>query len=243
MKKTIFISAIILFVSFALYAQTKPAGKAAVKPVVKATASKTVLKNMIDSASYAIGMSEAKFMKQQGLTMINSSIVAKAIEDVMGNRQTALNDAQANSAVMTCINRVQQEKSKDVIAAGEKFLRENMKKPGIKTTASGLQYEVIREGTGIRPTPEDSVTCNYVASLVNGTEIESSYKTGVPITFYLRGVIPGWTEGLQYMTTGSKYRFYVPYQLGYGTQGSGAIPGGSALMFDVELLNVKKNNP
>ncbi|MES1215928.1 MAG: FKBP-type peptidyl-prolyl cis-trans isomerase [Bacteroidota bacterium] len=239
MKKTIFISILATAVTISGTAQNKPAAKAP----AKATAQKTVLKNMADSASYAIGVSEAKFMKQQGLTKINSAMVAKAIEDVMNNKEVVLNDAQCNNAVMGYINKVQQEKSKDVIIAGEKFLQENKKKPGVKTTSTGLQYEVIKEGSGIRPTPEDSVTCHYAGSLINGNEFESSYKNGQPITFNLRGVIPGWTEGLQYMTVGSKYRFFIPYQLAYGTQGSGPIPGGSTLIFEVELLDVKKKNP
>ena len=204
---------------------------------------KMVLKDMVDSASYAIGMSEAKFMKQQGITRINSAIVSKAIDDVMNNKEGILNDAQCNNAVMSYINTIQREKSKGVIVAGEKFLAENKKRPEVKTTASGLQYEVIKEGNGIRPTEDDSVTCHYAGTLLNGTEFDNSYKRGEPITFNLRGVIPGWTEGLQYMTIGSKYKLYIPYQLGYGIQGSGPIPGGAVLIFDVELLDVKKKNP
>jgi len=144
---------------------------------------------------------------------------------------------------MSYINTIQREKSKGVIVAGEKFLAENKKRPEVKTTASGLQYEVIKEGNGIRPTEDDSVTCHYAGTLLNGTEFDNSYKRGEPITFNLRGVIPGWTEGLQHMTIGSKYKLYIPYQLGYGIQGSGPIPGGAVLIFDVELLDVKKKNP
>ncbi|MCW3115963.1 MAG: hypothetical protein JWM28_45, partial [Chitinophagaceae bacterium] len=140
MKKIIFVSLATFMVTLSVQAQHKPAAKPPVKPVTKTT----VLKNMIDSASYAIGLSEAKFMKQQGITKINSAIVAKAIEDVMNNKQVALDDAQCNSAVMGYINKIQQEKSKDVIATGEKFLQENKKRPEVKTTASGLQYEVIK---------------------------------------------------------------------------------------------------
>jgi FKBP-type peptidyl-prolyl cis-trans isomerase len=249
MKKIICVSFISFVATTITLAQQKPAGKAAVKPVTKGTGQKTVLKNIVDSASYAIGMSEAKFMKQQGITRINSACVAKAIEDVMNNKQAALDDGQANNAVMSYINKIQQERSKDVISAGEKFLAENKKRPGVKTTPSGLQYEVIKEGAGtrgegIRPVGEDSVTCHYAGSLINGVEFESSYKSGQPITFALYGVIPGWTEGLQYMTVGSKYKFFIPYQLGYGTQGNGRqIPGGSVLIFEIELLDVKKLHP
>ncbi|MEJ0102186.1 MAG: FKBP-type peptidyl-prolyl cis-trans isomerase [Bacteroidota bacterium] len=102
---------------------------------------------------------------------------------------------------------------------------------------------MIKEGTGVKPTIDDSATCHYAGSLVNGTEFESSYKRGEPITFALKGVIPGWTEALQLMTVGSKYKLYIPYQLAYGVQENGPIPGGSTLIFDLELLDVKKRNP
>jgi FKBP-type peptidyl-prolyl cis-trans isomerase len=122
--------------------------------------------------------------------------------------------------------------------AGENFLAANKKKAGVKTTASGLQYEVIREGTGPKPTAQDTVTVNYAGTLINGTEFDNSYKRGEPITFPLRGVIAGWTEGLQLMSTGAKYKFYIPHQLAYGTNDVGTIPAGSVLVFEVELLKI-----
>jgi len=242
MKKLLFISCVAI-TAVSAYGQSKPAAKTTVKSAVKSSVQKTALKDMVDSASYAIGVSEAKFMKQQGITKINSAIVAKAIDDVMSNKEAALNDQQCNNAVMGYINKIQQGKSKGTIEAGEKFLAENKKRPEVKTTPSGLQYEVIKEGTGARPTVEDSVTCHYAGSLTSGTEFESSYKTGEPITFALKRVIPGWTEALQYMTVGSKYKLYIPYTLAYGVQDNGPIPGGSALIFEVELLEIKKKNP
>ena len=126
--------------------------------------------------------------------------------------------------------------------AGNTFLAENKKRPGVKSTASGLQYEVITEGTGVKPEATDSVTCNYRGTLINGTEFDNSYSRGQPVTFALDRVIHGWTEGLQLMTVGSRYKFYIPYTLGYGPFDNGPIPGGSALIFEVELLNVKKAN-
>lgn len=241
MKKFFFVFIFLVAAVSASLAQTKNTAKPAAKPAVKPT--RTVLKNMVDSASYAIGISEARFMKQQGITKINSAILAKAIEDVMNNKEVVLSDQQCNSAVMGYINKIQTEKSKGTIEAGEKFLAENKKRPEVKTTPSGLQYEVIKEGTGVHPTPEDSVTCHYAGSFIDGNEFESSYKRGEPITFALRGVIPGWTEGLQHMTVGSKYKFYIPYKLAYGPQDYNSIPGGSTLVFEVELLDVKKKNP
>ncbi|MBS1577162.1 MAG: FKBP-type peptidyl-prolyl cis-trans isomerase [Bacteroidetes bacterium] len=242
MKKLFFISCVVIAAA-SVNGQTKPAARAAAKSTAKPATARPVLKNMVDSASYAIGISEAKFMKQQGISKINSAMVAKAIEDVMNNKEVVLNDQQCNSAVMSYINTIQMEKSKGTIEAGEKFLAENKKRPEVKTTSSGLQYEVIKEGTGVRPTPEDSVTCHYAGSFIDGNEFESSYKRGEPITFALRGVIPGWTEGLQHMTVGSKYKFYIPYRLAYGPQDYNSIPGGSTLIFEVELLDVKKKNP
>jgi FKBP-type peptidyl-prolyl cis-trans isomerase FklB len=243
MKKLFFASVISLVTVAVVQAQSKPVAKPSAKVAAKPASVGTTLKNMVDSASYAIGVSEARFMKQQGITRINSSIVAKAIEDVMNNKTVALNDQQCNTAVMGYIGKIQQEKSKGAIEAGEKFLAENKKRAEVKTAPSGLQYEVLKEGNGVRPTADDTVICHYAGKLVNGTEFESSYKTGQPITFELRRVIPGWTEGLQYMTVGSKYRLFIPYNLAYGTQDNGPIPGGSTLIFDVELLDVKKKNP
>ena len=138
------------------------------------------------------------------------------------------------------MSKMQAEKSKPRIDSGTNFLAKNKTKPGVKTTASGLQYEVITEGTGEKPTAADSVTCHYKGTLLNGTVFDNSYDRGQPITFSLGGVIPGWTEGLQLMSVGSKYKFYIPYTLGYGAFDYGPIPGGSLLIFEVELLNVIK---
>src|SRR5687768_2414352 len=140
-------------------AAKKPVSKPAAKPVAKAA---PVLKTLSDSASYAIGLSVANFYcKQQGITGLNTAIIAKAINDVMGNKQALMNDFDANTAMMRYINQAQEQKSKPNIAAGEKFLASNKSRPGIRTTASGLQYEVITEGTGPKPTAEDSVTVHY----------------------------------------------------------------------------------
>jgi len=138
------------------------------------------------------------------------------------------------------MNNKQESMAQGNILAGEKFLAENKSKPGVQTTASGLQYEVIRQGTGRKPTVTDSVEVNYAGTLINGNEFDNSYKRGQSITFLVSGVIRGWTEALQLMPAGSKYKLYIPYQLAYGTNdvGNGSIPGGSVLIFDVELLRV-----
>lgn len=211
---------------------------AAKKPVAKPTASTSVLKNINDSASYAIGVSVANFYAQQGISKLNASVVAKAINDVMISKKALMTDAQCNTVMMAYMNSAQETKAKPNIAAGEKFLAANKVKPGIKTTASGLQYEVIVQGTGPKPTATDSVTCHYKGTLINGTEFDNSYSRGEPITFPVSGVIKGWTEALQLMNEGSKYRLYIPQELAYGPNEVGNIPAGSVLLFDVELIKV-----
>ncbi len=199
-----------------------------------------VLKNISDSASYAIGMSVANFYKQQGVKTINSALVTRAISDVMGGKPTLFDETTANSCMNDYMTRLQSEKSKPRMDSGAAFLAKNKLRPEVKTTASGLQYEVIKEGTGEKPGAKDSVTCHYKGSLLDGTVFDSSYDRGQPITFSLGGVIAGWTEGLQLMTPGSKYKLFVPYNLAYGAFDYGPIPGGSTLVFEVELLDVKK---
>ena len=199
-----------------------------------------MLKTLNDSASYAIGLSVVNFYKQQGITTLNTALITKAINDAMANKKPLLTDEQANSCVMKLMNNKQESMAQGNILAGEKFLAENKSKPGVQTTASGLQYEVIRQGTGRKPTVTDSVEVNYAGTLINGNEFDNSYKRGQSITFLVSGVIRGWTEALQLMPEGSKYKLYIPYQLAYGTNdvGNGSIPGGSVLIFDVELLRV-----
>lgn len=235
MKKFLFCSLMIAALG-AQAQKTATAKKPAAKPVAKPA---PVLKTLSDSASYAIGVSVANFYcRQQGITGLNTAVIARAINDVMGNKQVLLNDVDANTAMMRFINQAQEQKSKPNIAAGEKFLAANKARAGVKTTPSGLQYEVITEGTGAKPTAEDSVTVHYRGTLLDGTEFDNSYKRGEPITFALAGVIRGWTEALQLMPAGSKYKLYIPQQLAYGTNEVGSIPAGSLLIFEVELLQV-----
>jgi FKBP-type peptidyl-prolyl cis-trans isomerase FklB len=193
------------------------------------------LKNITDSASYALGLSVANFYKQQGFKNLNTALIAKAINDVQAGRKPMFTEEQANECIMFYMNPAM----KTTIAEGNRFLAGNSKKSGVKTTASGLQYEVLKDAQGARPRATDTVVVNYAGTLLNGTEFDNSYKRGQPIEFALNGVIKGWTEGLQLMSVGSKYKFYIPYSLGYGLNGNGPIPGGAALVFEVELLNIK----
>lgn len=229
----------------ALFAQkptTTTPVKTPAKPVV-AKPAPPVLKNLNDSASYAVGISVGNFYKQQGIKSINANLVSKAITDLMQGGKPLLDESTANAVMNKYMSQMQAEKCRPNMEAGEKFLAENIKRPGVMTTPTGLQYEVLREGTGEKPGPTDSVTCHYRGTFLDGNGFDNSYDRGEPITFPLNGVIRGWTEGLQLMAVGSKYKFYIPYNLGYGESDMMSIPGGSTLVFEVELLNVKRSQP
>lgn len=211
------------------------------KPVV--TPPPVVLKTLADSANYAVGISVANFYKQQGITNINSDLVSRAIKDQMQGGKPLLDENTANAVMNKYMSQMQAQKCKPNIQAGEKFLTQNKLRKEITATASGLQYEVIREGTGEKPGPTDSVTCHYRGTLLDGKVFDNSYDRGQPITFPLSGVIAGWTEGLQLMSVGAKYKFYIPYNLAYGEFDMMQIPGGSTLVFEVELLEIKRGVP
>ena len=235
--KKIAASSILLFTATLMYAQSNTVKK----PVAKNTNTTTTvqLKTLEDSANYAMGLSIANFYRQQGVTKINSTLVTRAINDAMSGKPTLLNDAQTSTVLMTYLNKQQMTKSKPNIDACNNFLVANKTKQGIVTTSSGLQYEVLTQGTGPKPTAKDTVVCNYKGTFLDGNEFDNSYKRGTPIEFAVTGVIRGWTEVLQLMPAGSKYKVYVPYQLGYGSSDYNGIPGGSLLIFEIELLNVK----
>ena len=237
MKKCI-AGVICVFIILNSQAQKKPTTTKPVttKPLTtKPTTQTSTLKTEADSMSYAIGLSVANFYSQQGIKL-NSTLITKACNDVLENKKPLMTEEQANLVFMCHSN----PQLCSYVKEGESFLAGNKKKPNVKTTPSGLQYEVLKQGTGIKPAAIDTVVVNYVGTLTNGTEFDNSYKKGTPISFPLNRVIKGWTEGLQLMPAGSKYKFYVPYQLGYGLNNDQTIPGGSVLIFEVELLDVKK---
>ena len=233
--KKIVTSSILFFTATLMYAQNSSVKK----PVAKNTTTNTTLqlKTLEDSANYAMGLSVANFYKQQGVTKINSTLVTRGISDAMSGKPALLNDAQ--TVLMTYLDKQQMTKSKPNIDACNNFLAANKNKQGIVTTASGLQYEVITQGSGPKPTDKDTVVCNYKGTFLDGREFDNSYKRGTPIEFAVTRVIRGWTEVLQLMPAGSKYKVYVPYQLGYGNSDYNGIPGGSLLIFEIELLDVK----
>lgn len=193
----------------------------------------------MDKVSYALGMSIGHQLQQMSATELNIDDFAQAIKDVFAAK-AQLTDAEAQTAVQTFFQQKAEEQAAAAKAEGENFLAENAKKPGVKTLPSGLQYEVLREGNGRKPTATDEVECHYEGTLINGQVFDSSYRRGETATFGLNQVIKGWTEGLQLMQEGAKYRFFIPYNLAYGEQGAGqAIPPYAALIFDVELIKVK----
>lgn len=193
----------------------------------------------MDKVSYALGMSIGHQLQQMNATDLNIDDFAQAITDIF-NGDAKLSDAEAQAAVQDFFSRKAEEQAKAAKAEGENFLAENAKKEGVKTLPSGLQYKVLREGDGRKPSATDKVECHYEGTLINGEVFDSSYRRGETATFGLNQVIKGWTEGLQLMQEGAKYRFFIPYNLAYGEHGAGqSIPPYAALIFDVELIKVK----
>ncbi|MEE3413980.1 FKBP-type peptidyl-prolyl cis-trans isomerase [Segatella bryantii] len=201
----------------------------------------------MDNLSYALGIGIGRQLAQMGAESLNIDDFAQAIKDIISNQELKVSEQEAQTLVQNFFE--EQEKKAQAAAAekgkaakeeGEKFLAENSKKDGIITLPSGLQYQVIREGNGKKPKATDQVECHYEGTLIDGTKFDSSYDRGQTATFPLNQVIAGWTEGLQLMQEGAKYRFFIPYTLGYGERGAGAsIPPFAALIFDVELVAVK----
>lgn len=201
----------------------------------------------IEKVSYALGLGIGQQLSQMGAKDLNIDSFAEAIKDVISGNRLKVSNKEAQSIVESyfkqkeeIINADRSAKGKIAKEAGEKYLAENAKNEGVVTLPSGLQYKVLSEGNGRKPKATDSVVCHYEGFLVDGTVFDSSYQRGEPATFPLNGVITGWTEGLQLMQEGAKYRFFIPYRLGYGEGGAGTlIPPYSALIFDVELIEVK----
>lgn len=204
------------------------------------------LKTQKDKVSYAIGAQIGTDMKRQAVD-INPDSLAKGLKDGFQGSKMLLTDQEMREAVTSLQQQMaakQAERMRELGAknkqAGAAFLAENKKKDGVKVLPDGLQYKVIKEGTGKMPKAEDTVTVNYRGTLIDGTEFDSSYKRGEPATFPVKGVIKGWTEALQLMKVGSKWQLFIPPELAYGEQGAGRIIGpNSTLIFEVELLGIK----
>jgi FKBP-type peptidyl-prolyl cis-trans isomerase len=190
--------------------------------------------------SYALGMLLGANMKSNGLTDVKLDDFMAGFKAGLSGGETKMSQAEAQSAVQAALTAAKEKKSADNLAAGKAFLAANGKKAGVTVTASGLQYEVLTAGTGAKPSASDTVKVNYEGKLIDGKVFDSSYARGEPATFPLSNIIPGWTEGLQLMQVGSKYRLYLPSELAYGDQGAGdTIEPNSVLVFDVELLAIE----
>ena len=193
----------------------------------------------MDKVSYALGMSIGRQLQPMNAAEVNVDDFPQAIKDVFASK-TSLTDSEAQQAVQDFFQRKAEEQAGAAKAEGEAFLAENAKKEGVVSLPSGLQYQVLREGDGRKPAATDQVECHYEGTLINGQVFDSSYQRGQTATFGLNQVIAGWTEGLQLMQEGAKYRFFIPYHLAYGERGAGqSIPPFATLIFDVELVKVK----
>ncbi|HSS50179.1 MAG TPA: FKBP-type peptidyl-prolyl cis-trans isomerase [Thermoanaerobaculia bacterium] len=253
MKKFLTLSAALLVaVAGAAHGQSgKPAQKPAAPAAQPAPAAPPSAapsgkpESLQDKASYTIGLNLGKSLKTNDI-QANIDLIVKGLRDGLGGGQSLLTDEEMQTTMQTLQQQVsaQQEAKRKALgeknkAEGEAYLAKNKERPGVKTTASGLQYEVLSEGTGPMPKPTDSVTVNYKGTLMDGSVFDSSYDRKEPVTFVLNQVIPGWTEGVQLMKVGSKYKFYIPSALGYGERGAGNTIGpNSPLIFEVELISI-----
>ena len=194
---------------------------------------------MVDKISYALGLGIGQQIKSMNIEHFNVEDFAQSVSDVLEGKQTAFSSREAQIMLQDFFSKKQKEEAQAHIAEGKAYLDANAKKVGVVVTKSGLQYEVLQEGTGKSPKATDTVRCHYEGRLLDGTIFDSSYKRGEPADFGLNQVIPGWTEGVQLMKEGAKFRFTIPYLLAYGPSGAGnSIPPYAALIFDVELLAV-----
>lgn len=239
MKKIFFIFCITSVT--VIQAQTKSKTKTPTSKV-KVKTDSPVSKASIDSFSYAVGMNIASNLRSQGIDQINYASMQKAMSDVFTKQTPLLNQEQASMCIQQKLAGFMASKSSAVKEEGKKFLAENKKRAGVVELPNGLQYEIIKQGTGEKPKATDTVKAHYIGTLINGQEFDNSYKRGEPLQIQVNAVIPGWTQALQMMPVGSKWKLYIPSDLGYGDRGAGgAIPGGSTLIFEVELMDIVHN--
>ena len=204
------------------------------------TASYKTPETEMEKVSYSLGVNMASSVKSQGLESIDANAVAKAFNDVFEGKDLDISEEESMSILQEFFGKLQAEKSAKANEAGKTYLAENAKKEGVTTTESGLQYEVIKSGTGAKPSQSDQVTVHYHGTLLDGTVFDSSVDRGEPASFGVTQVIKGWTEALQLMSIGDKWKLTIPSDLAYGDQGAGGMIGpGATLVFEVELLGIK----
>jgi FKBP-type peptidyl-prolyl cis-trans isomerase FklB len=195
----------------------------------------------MDKISYALGLSMGQNLMGSGVTSLDYADLAAGIKDVLEKNQPQISYQEAQQVLGQFFQELEAKIAGAAKAEGEKFLAENKKREGVQVTASGLQYEVLETTIGQKPKATDKVKVHYEGTLIDGTVFDSSYQRGESISFPLNGVIKGWTEGLQLMSVGSKYKFFIPYQLAYGERGAGELIGPcEALIFEVELIEIVK---
>ena len=225
MRKILLIIALSVFVTN-IYAQKK----------IK----KIKMNNEIDTLSYALGVSIATNLKTQNINDLNPIAVAKAIQDVYGNEKTLIDKDKANEIIQKYFDKQEESKHSAIIEVGKKFLAENTKKEGVITLPSGLQYKIIKNGTGKTPVSTDKVKTHYKGTLIDGTIFDSSYDRGEAVVFGVTQVIKGWTEALQLMKEGGIWELYIPSDLAYGSRDMGKIKPFSTLIFTIELISIEK---
>jgi FKBP-type peptidyl-prolyl cis-trans isomerase len=241
MKQFFLAVSVTVMASAAVNAQTKPKLKV-VNPAGVVKAAPSILKNATDSFSYALGINIANNLKLQGIDKISDAAMQRAMNDVFNKKPFLLNDQQCNMVIQQKIQANMGKKNEAEKAKGDAFLAANKKRPVVITLPDGLQYEVLKKGDANSPMPklEDTVVAHYAGTLIDGKKFDNSYDRGEPLTIPVGGVIRGWTEILQLMHVGDKFKVFIPSELGYGDRGAGAdIPGGSVLIFEMELMGIK----
>ncbi len=228
-------------------ASPKTQAPTAKRPATAAkTAAPLALKTQKDKFSYALGMKMGENLHKQSVP-VDPAILSRGLKDALAGAKPLLTEDEAQAAIVAVqgeMRQKQQEKMQEASAAnkkeGDAFLAANKAKDGVVTLPSGLQYKILKQGTGPKPTASDTVICNYRGTLITGTEFDSSYKRGQPATFPVSGVIKGWTEAVQLMPVGSKWQLFIPSDLAYGDRGAGADIGpGATLIFEVELISIE----
>jgi len=234
MKKFLIGFCVLTFAVITTQAQVKT------KTVAKPKASLPSAKAPVDSFSYAVGLNIGGTLKKQGINDLKFSDMQKAINDVLNGKTPLLTEQQENMAIQKKFQAVAEKKAAKAKAEAAAFLANNAKRPGVITLPDGLQYEVLKKSdlTTGSPRAQDTVVANYAGTLTDGTEFDNSYKRGEPLKIGVSSVIKGWTEILQMMHPGDKWKVYIPSDLGYGDMGQGSIPGGATLIFEMELLKV-----